>query len=56
MSDSPIQRSLVPNKLHLDLHAGVLGLVTFQMSTFYSCCLSGAVRSTQRSRLTLSTV
>ena len=56
MSNSPIQRSLVPNKLHIDFYAGVSGSVLFQMSTCYSCCLSGAVRSTQRSRSILSTV
>ena len=39
MSDSPLQGSPVSNKLHLDLHAGVLVPGPSQMFIFYDCCL-----------------
>lgn len=39
MSDSPLQRSPVSNKLHLDLHAGVLVPGSSQMFIFYDCRL-----------------
>ena len=38
-SDSPLQRSSVSNKLHLDLHAGVLVPGSSQMFIYYDCRL-----------------
>lgn len=39
MSDSPLQRLSVPNKLHLGLYAGVSVPAPFQMFTCYECRL-----------------
>lgn len=55
MSDLPLQRLSVPNKLQLDLYTGVLVPVSFQVFTFTclrlsSVLSSGTARRMQRCR------